>query len=68
MKTIGKFSLFIALLALVVVLGCTKKKPLPPPSAEPVNAAETDPEEEEPGSVESRCFDGDPAACDELGH
>ena len=62
MKTLGKFSLFILM---ILVLGCGKKKPLPA-AADTTPAGES--QENDEGSLESRCFDGDPGACDELGH
>ncbi len=66
MTTFGKFSLFIVI---VLALGCGQKKPRPEEATtapERVEAQAKDGEEE--GSLESRCFDGDPEACDELGH
>lgn len=66
MKTLRKFPLFIALL---LVLGCENKRVIPAEATkapEPVQLQENDGEEE--GSLETRCFDGDPEACDELGH
>ena len=62
MTTPRKFSLFIALVALVSTLACEKKKPIPAERA-PVEA-----EESPPDNLEARCFEGDPEACDELGH
>ena len=65
MTTVRKFSLFIAL---VLALGCGKKKSHPADEMiepEPPIAQEIEGEEE--GSLESRCFEGDAEACDELG-
>ena len=74
MKTACKFSLFIAI---VLALGCGKKKvgdsvgtvgrdQLTGQGPDRVEKQEKDAEEE--GSLESRCFEGDPEACDELAH
>ena len=74
MKTFGKCSLFIAI---VLALGCGKKEigdsvgavgrdQLTGRGPDRVEAQEENAEEE--GSLESRCFEGDPEACDELGH
>jgi len=65
MKTLGKFSLFIVLL---LAAGCEKKRPTP--ASDPPRGAEEAPERGEPeeGSLETRCFEGDPTACDDLGH
>lgn len=69
MTTLGKFSLFIGLTALLMATGCEKKKA---PDKAPVEAAESTENEEAdangPGSLEARCFEGDPSACDALGH
>ena len=61
MKTHGKFSLFILW---VLVCGCPKQ----PATVDPPPA---DPEAEEPNhqaDLEAACYDGDPEACDDLGH
>ena len=61
MKTHGKFSLFILW---VLVCGCPKQPPaayLPP---EPPEAEEITPQ----ADLEADCYEGDPEACDELGH
>jgi hypothetical protein len=61
MKTHGKFSLFILW---VLVCGCPKQAAPadpPPPSTE---AEESNPQ----ADLEVACYDGDPQACDELGH
>ncbi len=72
MKTLGKCSLFMML---VLAFGCGKKKlsdgpralgSNPSTSSDRVEAQEKEVEEE--GSLESRCFEGDIEACDELGH
>ena len=67
MKTPRKFSLFIvAGFVACVSLGCEKKRrPAADTAKTPPNAA---PEQDEEGSLEARCFEGDPEACDELGH
>ncbi len=66
MKTLGKCSLFIAL---VLALGCGKKGAHPQKADRAAEQAEAQPKEvEEEGSLESRCFEGDLEACDELGH
>ncbi len=66
MKTLGKFSLFIVM---VLALGCGKKKSHPEEALRaPEPAEEQAKDSEEEGSLESRCFEGDPAACDQLGH
>ncbi len=61
MKTHRKFSLFILW---VLVCGCPKQTPPADPPTERTQAEETDPK----ADLEAACFDGDPAACDELGH
>ena len=65
MKTHRKFSLFILW---VLVCGCPKHAPPADPPADPpaerTEARETNPK----ADLEAACFDGDPAACDELGH
>jgi hypothetical protein len=61
MKTFGKFPLFILW---VLVCGCPNQKPAADPPPERTEAEETNPRAE----LEAACFDGDPAACDELGH
>ena len=60
MKTHRKFSLFILW---VLVCGCPKHSPVDP-ELERTEAEEIDPQAE----LESACYDGDPEACDELGH
>jgi len=60
MKTHGKFSLFILW---VLVCGCPKHSPVDP-ELERTEAEEIDPQAE----LESACYDGDPEACDKLGH
>ena len=61
MKTHAKFSLFIFW---VLICGCPKQAPVADPPAE-----HTEPEEINPqADLEADCYDGDPAACDELGH
>ena len=67
MRTPRKFSLFIvAGLVVWVSLGCEKKRgPAADTAKTPPNAAR---EQNEEGSLEARCFEGDPEACDELGH
>jgi len=74
MKTLGKFSLFIAL---VLALGCGKKKVVDSVGSVgrdhltgqgPDRVEIEEKEAEEEGSLESRCFEGDVEACDELGH
>ncbi len=61
METHGKFSLFILC---VLVCGCPKHTPTADPPSERVEVEETNPE----ADLETACFEGDPAACDELGH
>jgi hypothetical protein len=61
MKTHGKFSLFILW---VLVCGCPKQPPPADPPSELIEAEEIDPKAE----LEADCYDGDQAACDELGH
>ena len=66
MKTLGKLSLFIVI---VLALGCGKKKSHPEEAvraSDRVEKQEKDAEEE--GSLESRCFEGDLEACDEVAH
>lgn len=61
--------LVLLVVSLSGAVGCEKKKQ--PIRDRPSDAAESTNEElnpEEPGSLEARCFDGDPSACDELGH
>ncbi|MEM7137128.1 MAG: hypothetical protein AAF500_11145 [Myxococcota bacterium] len=65
MQTLRKFSLFMIVL---LALGCEKKKGVEPVNPTPEAAEEQAETEDEPGSVEAKCFEGDPAACDELGH
>ena len=66
MKTLGKFSLFIVI---VLALGCGKKRSHPEEAVKaPESVDEPAKDGEDEGSLESRCFEGDPAACDELGH
>jgi hypothetical protein len=61
MKTRGKFPLFI----LVGFLwGCPDAKPASSPAPERAEPAE----DEAKADLESACFEGDPSACDELGH
>jgi len=59
MKTHGKFSLFIFW---VLVCGCPKEAPAVDPSPEGTEA------EDPRAELEAACYDGDPEACDELGH
>jgi hypothetical protein len=61
MKTHGKFSLFILW---VLVWGCPKQAPTadPPPAAD--EAVEPNPR----ADLETACYEGDPEACDALGH
>jgi len=61
MKTLGKFPLFILW---VLVCGCPNQKPAADPPSEPVEAQENDSR----ADLETACFEGDQAACDELGH
>ncbi len=61
MKTHGKFSLFILW---VLVCGCPKQPPASDPVSEVVDVEDLDPAAE----LEADCYDGDQAACDELGH
>ncbi len=61
MKTYGKFSLFILW---VLVCGCPKQPATPDPASEVIEAEELAPKAE----LEADCYDGDQAACDELGH
>jgi len=66
MRTLGKLSLFIAL---VLALGCDKKRAHPEKVDKAAERAEAQLKEgEKEGSLESRCFEGDIEACDELGH
>lgn len=71
MKTLGKCSLFMML---VLAFGCGKKKlgdgpgALGNPLTGPDRVEAQEKEVEEEGSLESRCFEGDIEACDELGH
>ncbi len=68
MKTLCKFSLFIAL---ALALGCSTKRAVPEKAEIAVEYGQVQGKEaevEEEGSLESRCFEGDPEACDELGH
>jgi hypothetical protein len=61
MKTRRKFPLFIlgALLC-----GCPDAKP----ASSPVPERAEPPENDSKADLESACFEGDPSACDELGH
>jgi hypothetical protein len=61
MKTHRKFSLFILW---VLVCGCPKQNPTldPPPAS--TESEEIDPK----ADLEAACYEGDPAACDQLGH
>ena len=61
MKTYGKFSLFIFW---VLVCGCPKQPPAADPPPERAEAEELNPR----ADLEAACYDGDPEACDELGH
>ena len=61
MKTHGKFSLFILW---VLVCGCPKQPPTPDPASEVIEAEDLPPKAE----LEADCYDGDQAACDQLGH
>ncbi len=61
MKTHGKFSIFILW---VLVCGCPKQSPTLDPPSESIEAEGIDPRAE----LEADCYDGDQAACDELGH
>jgi hypothetical protein len=61
MKTHRKFSLFILW---VLVCGCPKQAPPVDPPPEPADAEEIDPKAE----LEAACYDGNPEACDQLGH
>ena len=61
MKTHRKLSLFILW---VLVCGCPKEAPQVDPQPEATEAEEIDPRAE----LEAACYDGDPEACDELGH
>ncbi len=61
MKTHGKFSLFILW---VLVCGCPKQPLTPEPASEVIEAEDLPPKAE----LEADCYDGDQAACDELGH
>jgi hypothetical protein len=64
MKTNGKFPLFMLC---VLVCGCPKQPPAADPPSQRKEAVET--EEPSPDAeLERECFDGDPAACDQLGH
>ncbi|MEM7437492.1 MAG: hypothetical protein AAF436_20230 [Myxococcota bacterium] len=65
MQTLRKFSLFMMVL---LALGCEKKKAGEEAQPEPETVEEPAGPEDAPGSVEAKCFEGDPAACDELGH
>jgi hypothetical protein len=61
MKTHRKFSLFILW---VLVCGCPKQTPTVDPPPASTETEETDHRAE----LEAACFDGDPEACDDLGH
>ena len=61
MKTHGKFSLFILW---VLVCGCPKQSPTADPPSESKEAEEIDVR----GDLEAACYEGDPEACDQLGH
>ena len=61
MKTHRKFSLFILW---VLVCGCPKQAPTPDPASEVIEAEDLPPKAE----LEADCYDGDQAACDQLGH
>jgi hypothetical protein len=61
MKTHRKFSLFILG---VLVCGCPKQAQHVDPAPERIEADEIDPQAE----LEAACYEGDPAACDQLGH
>ncbi len=65
MKTLGKCSLFMML---VLAFGCGKKKLGDGPDRRSDRVEAQEKEVEEEGSLESRCFEGDLEACDELGH
>jgi len=61
METLCKYSAFILL---VLVCGCPKEPRAvdPPSGGTAIEAAHPE------GDLERRCFDGDPEACDQLGH
>jgi len=61
MKTLCKFPLFIVW---VLVCGCPKEPPATDPLPQPAEVEGASPE----ADLERDCFDGDPAACDQLGH
>jgi hypothetical protein len=61
MKTLGKFPLFILA---GLLCGCPDAKPASSPAPEHAEPPEDDPK----ADLESACFQGDPSACDELGH
>jgi len=61
MKTFGKFPLFILW---VLVCGCPDQKPAEAPPSKPTQAEGNDSRSD----LETACFEGDPTACDELGH
>jgi len=61
MKTLRKFPLFIVWF---LVCGCPKQAPPADPAPQPADVEAASPE----ADLERDCFDGDPAACDQLGH
>jgi len=61
MKTLCKPPLFVLF---VLVCGCPKQTPAADLPSEPTEIEATSPE----GQLERDCYDGDPEACDQLGH
>jgi len=61
MKTLRKSSLFILW---VLICGCPKETPTANPPSERPESEEANSE----AALERDCFDGDPEACDRLGH
>jgi hypothetical protein len=61
MTTLGKLPLFIVIM---LTCGCPKQRPPADPPPKAPEAQDDDGKSE----LEAACFDGDPEACDALGH